>query len=357
MISLETILAAVVLGTLTIYVLLGGADFGAGVWHLFARGPKAEAQRSLITQAIGPIWEANHVWLIAAVTILFTAFPPAYALVSTTLHIPLTLLLVGIVLRGSAFAFRHYDVKHDSLHIRWDQLFAVASLFTPVVIGITIGAIAAGNLRMHGGSFAEIFILPWLQPFPLAVGLFALVLFAYLAAVYLAVEAHEEDIQESFRRRALVSALMAGFFEQFVVLLARTGAPQLSASLQETTWGGLAQFGTATACFAAIYCLWQRSYWWARLFAVTQVVLTIWTWGLAQYPYIVPPNLTIMQAASPPLTLHIVTTVICAGAFLLVPSLYCLFRVFKYGYVLPRRRGTLGTPHEMRKHAGAKAGP
>ncbi len=335
---LEVILAAVILGTLTFYVLLGGADFGAGVWHLFARGPKAELERTMITDAIGPIWEANHVWLIAAVTILFTAFPPAYALISTALHIPLTLLLVGIVLRGSAFAFRHYDIKHDSLHIRWDQLFAVASLLTPIVIGITMGTIAAGNLRLHGGSFVEIFVLPWVQPFPLAVGAFALVLFAYLASVYLAVEAHDEDVRETFRRRALVSALAAGFLEQVVVLLARTGAPQLSASLQETTWGGLAQLGTATACFAAIFCLWQRAYWWARLSAVAQVVLTIWTWGLAQYPYMVPPNLTIAEAASPPLTLQIVTVVICAGAFLLVPSLYCLFRVFKYGYVLGSRR-------------------
>ena len=102
MMSLASVLAAVVLGTLTIYVLLGGADFGAGVWHLFAKGPKADAERTLITDAIGPIWEANHVWLIAAVTILFTAFPPAYALLSTVLHIPLTILLVGIVpSRGS----------------------------------------------------------------------------------------------------------------------------------------------------------------------------------------------------------------------------------------------------------------
>lgn len=332
--SLEVMLAAVILGTLTIYVLLGGADFGAGVWHLFARGPRAEAERSLIADAIGPIWEANHVWLIAAVTILFTAFPPAYVLISTTLHIPLTLLLLGIVLRGSAFAFRHYDVKHDRLHVRWDQLFAVASVLTPVVLGITIGAIAAGNLHMHGGSFAQVFVLPWVQPFPLAVGVFALVLFAYLAAVYLLVEARDEEMRETFRRRALVSALVAGILEQMVVLLARTGAPHVSATLHDTTWGGLAQLGTATACFAAIFCLWQRAYWWARLSAVAQVVLTIWAWGFSQYPYIVPPNLTIAEAASPIVTLQIVTVVICAGAFLLVPSLYCLFRVFKYGYVL-----------------------
>ena len=126
----------------------------------------------------------------------------------------------------------------------------------------------SGNLRTHGGSFVEIFVLPWVQPFPLAVGVFALVLFTYLASVYLAVEARDEDVRETFRRRALVSALAAGLLAQIVVVLARTGAPQLSASLQQTTWGGLAQFGTAAACFAAIFYLWQRAYWWARTFAV-----------------------------------------------------------------------------------------
>ena len=157
-------------------------------------------------------------------------------------------------------------MKPDALHLRWDQLFAIASLLTPVLIGITIGAIASGTLRTHEGTFVEIFVLPWVQPFPLAVGLFALVLFAYLASVYLAVEARDKDVQESFRQRALLSALSAGILEQIVVLLARTGAPQLSSSLHDLMWVGVAQLATASACFAAILCLWRRAYWWARFF-------------------------------------------------------------------------------------------
>ena len=124
MIELETCIAAALLIALTFYALMGGADFGAGFWHLMARGPTRLQQHQVIGQAIGPIWEANHVWLILIVTILFAAFPSAYANVSISLHIPLTILVIGIVLRGSAYAFRHYDVRADEVHVRWDQIFA-----------------------------------------------------------------------------------------------------------------------------------------------------------------------------------------------------------------------------------------
>src|SRR2546423_971239 len=164
--------------SLTFYALLAGADYGGGVWDLFARGPRADEQRALIAHAIGPIWEANHVWLILVVVILFTAFPAAFATITTALHIPLTLLLIGIVLRGSAFTFRTYDSQRDSVQRRWSRTFSIASIITPVLLGVIVGALSSGTIHLEDGTFTSSFLSSWLTPFPFAVGLFALSLFA-----------------------------------------------------------------------------------------------------------------------------------------------------------------------------------
>src|SRR5688572_19720463 len=171
---LETIVAGVMVASLIIYALLGGADYGGGVWDLFARGKRAGKQRALIADAIGPIWEANHVWLILVIVILFAAFPPAFAAIATALHLPLTLLLIGIVLRGTAFTFRTYDVQRDDVQRRWSLLFSIASIITPVLLGVILGAIASGTIRAENGFVTSGFFSSWLAPFPLVVGLFAL---------------------------------------------------------------------------------------------------------------------------------------------------------------------------------------
>ena len=201
--QLEITLSIILLMALTFYALSGGADFGAGVWHLLAYGSSRHDQHRLIGNAIGPIWEANHVWLILIITILFTAFPSAYVQISVTLHIPLTFLVIGIVLRGSAFAFRHYDVKDDEIHVRWDQLFAISSLISPLLLGIIIGAMTVGNFPVNPANFFEGYLSTWTQAFPLVIGIFTLLLFAYLAATYLLLETKNKHLQEIFRKRAV----------------------------------------------------------------------------------------------------------------------------------------------------------
>src|SRR5687767_13817299 len=141
---LEAVIAIVTLASLILYALMGGADFGGGLWDFFARGPRAARQRKIIADAIAPIWEANHVWLILVIVLLFTAFPVAFAAMMTALHIPLTVMLVGIVLRGSAFVFRKYDTKDDHVQRRWNAVFGISSLVTPVLQGICLGALAGG---------------------------------------------------------------------------------------------------------------------------------------------------------------------------------------------------------------------
>jgi len=337
--GLDTTLAIVLLLALTFYALLGGADFGAGIWHLVARGPTRRDQHHLIGEAIGPIWEANHVWLILVVTILFTAFSSAYARISITLHIPLTLLVIGIVLRGSAFAFRHYDVQDDEIHVRWDQLFAVSSLISPFLLGIVIGAITAGNFPVNPDTFFDGYVSPWIQPFPLMMGLFTMVLFAYLAATYLLLETNKQELQELFRKRAIATVLAAALLEELVLLLGKNETPRLWGELTNSLWGAMLQLGIGGLMVAAVWLLVTRHYWWARTCAIIQVTLTIWAWGFAQFPYLVPPYLTVFNASAPTVTLQFITVALSLGALLLFPSLVYLFYLFKGGSLFsPKER-------------------
>ncbi|MEP6888408.1 MAG: cytochrome d ubiquinol oxidase subunit II [Nitrospirales bacterium] len=336
--SLELILAGIILISLTFYVLLGGADYGAGVWSLFATGPRALAQREAVAKAIGPIWEANHVWLILVVTVLFTAFPKAFALLSTRLHIPLSLMLIGIVLRGSAFAFRTHDVvprseREAGAQKVWERVFAVSSVFTPIMLGTTIGAAASGRLGGQADTFVDMFVRPWANPFCLAVGLLALTLFAFLASVYLLLETRDDGLREDFRKRALwggaVAALMAGA----VFLLSKNGAPYVQYNLAYTTWGRLTVALVGLSALAGFVSLWQRRYRSAFVSTIGEVTFILWGWALAQYPYLVIPGATIMDAAPTP-TLELVLATLLIGALVLFPSLYYLYRVFKGSIIL-----------------------
>jgi cytochrome d ubiquinol oxidase subunit II len=315
--------------SLTFYALMGGADYGGGVWDMLARGPRAGAQRELIAEAIGPIWEANHVWLILVIVILFTGFPAAFAAISTALHIPLTLMLIGIVLRGSAFTFRAYDWKADRAQRRWSRVFSIASLITPVLLGVTLGAIASGRIEVRNGLVTSGFIRPWLAPFPFAVGLLALALFAFLAAVYLTMETRGAELREDFRRRALASAAAVGVMAIAVFLLSGEGAPRIRRGLAESWWTWPLQIATGAAAVGAIFALWARRFGLARFCAAAQVTLILWGWGAAQFPFLVEPDLTIYNAAAHQRTLRLLLWALAAGAVLLFPSFYYLIRIFK----------------------------
>ena len=326
---LETIIAGVMIASLVLYALLGGADYGGGVWDLFAFGPRARHQRALIAQAISPVWEANHVWLILVIVILFTAFPPAFAAIATALHIPITLLLIGIVLRGTAFTFRTYDVQRDDVQRRWSLVFSIASIITPILLGTILGAIASGSIRVENGMVTSDFFRSWLAPFSIAVGFFALALFAFLAAVYLTLETRERELQEDFRIRALLAGVMVGLLALSVFILARTGAPTVRAGISRSWWAlGLHLF-TAIFATGAFYALWSRRYRVARVCAAGQVTLILLGWAFAQYPYMVEPNITISSAAAPRITLQLLLGALVAGAVLLFPSYYYLFKIFK----------------------------
>lgn len=334
----ELVAGTLVLG-LNAYVLTGGADFGGGLWDLLAGGPRRDAQRALIAEEIGPIWEANHVWLVLVVVILFTAFPPAFATLGIVLHVPLSLMLVGIVLRGSSFVFRSYGARDDAAQRRWGRVFAGASVVTPVLLGIVVGAIASGAVGRAaaglsiaaargapGTGFAATFVAPWLAPFPILVGLFALAMFALLAATYLAVAARDDALREDFRTRALGAALVVGVVALGGLLVAHRHAPDLGRSLT----GGRAIFpvGAGGAALLVGYALVRRRWSLARIAAVLEVSLILWGWAAAQYPLLIPPVDTVSGSAAPRVTLTLLLYALAAGGVVLLPALAWLFRLF-----------------------------
>ena len=330
--SLADLVAGVIFVALNAYAVLGGADFGGGVWDLLALGPRKARQRELIAEAIGPVWEANHVWLILAIVLLFTCFPPAFARLGTRLHIPLSLVLIGIVLRGSAFTFWRYGADEEQRN--WGKVFAIASLMTPLLLGTTAGAIASGAVGDGGwgsGDFYGTYVAPWLNPFALSVGMFALIAFAFLAAVYLTLEARDREVREDFRRRALASGVGLFLAAVVVLLLSLNRAPRVREGLIFAAWAVPLHLLTAAAAITALVALWARRWRVARVAAAAQVSLILWGWALSQYPYILPPDLSIANAAAPAATLRLVLAALVAGAVLLLPSLYYLFRIFKMG--------------------------
>jgi cytochrome d ubiquinol oxidase subunit II len=244
--------------------------------------------------------------------------------------VPLTLILLGIVLRGSAFIFRSYDADDSRGQRYWGRVFAVASLVTPLLLGVGVGAIAAGRVRPPSGAgFVADFLRPWLSPFTLSVGLLTLLLFAFLAAVYLTLETTDPPLQEDFRGRALWAGL--GVFAGAVLSLglAWREAPLVWTGLVTAPRAAAIHFATGLVATVALLALWRRRYRLARVAAAAQVSLILWGWALAQYPALIPPDLTLTTAAAPAITLELTLGALAVGATVLLPSLWYLFRVFK----------------------------
>ena len=351
-VTLADVAAWVIVVALNAYVLFGGADFGGGAWDLLATGPRRRQQRELISHAIGPIWEANHVWLIVVVVMLFVCFPPAFAAFGTILHVPLSLMLVGIVLRGSAFVFRSYSYGPRSEQRRWGQIFAISSLITPVVLGMCVGAIVSGGVGAAmsaidvapaavlpapdatarpapAAGFTAIYVRPWLTPFTAAVGLMTLALLSFLAATYLTIEARgDAELQNDFRRRAIAAAI-ASMGLAAIALALGVASGGVMTRLVGTGWSLAVPASAAVAAIASVTALVRRRYQLARAAAGAWVTFMLWGWIVAQFPLLIPPTLTIDAAVAPNRTLVETMAVLAGGAVVLVPSLWYLLRVFK----------------------------
>lgn len=321
--------AAIIGAALMIYAVTAGADFGAGLWDLVARGPRKEAHRSLIAHAIAPIWEANHVWLIFAIVLLFTVFPRGFAAVGIVLHIPLTAVLFGIVLRGAAVVFRSYGLEPPHRQRLWGRIFAGASLLTPIALGACVAALSSGEILWAHDRASSPPTAGWATPFGALVGIFALSLFAMLAAVYLCAEAEDGAVREDFRVRAIGAEIISGGLAALTFVGASVYARPLFENLAHSSWTWPVQLGTAALALATVVQLVRNRPRSARLTAAAQVASVVLGWGLAMDQHIILPGLPMAEAGTSA-TLHgPLLMVVVLGGIALVPSLILLFRVFK----------------------------
>lgn len=313
--------------SLTAYALLAGADFGAGIWDLLAGDAQAgRVRRRLIEHVIGPVWEANHVWLIFVLVLLWTAFPSAFAAIASTLWIPLTLAALGIIGRGSAFAFRKTVTKV------WEQrafgvTFAVSSVATPFFLGTVGGAIAAG--RVPPGLAAGDTIGAWTSPVALLAGVLSVAACAFLAATYLCGDAQRDAdaaLAQWFRVRAMVSGGIAGALAVAGLLVADTQAQPLFDALAGRAWPltVLSVLGGV----AALLLVGLRRFGVARIAAGLAITGLVWGWGVAQYPHLLP-GLNIGQAAAVSGSLHAVVITSLIGLAVLIPSMWLLLWMFQ----------------------------
>jgi cytochrome d ubiquinol oxidase subunit II len=322
--------AAVVLfvGVLA-YSVLAGADFGAGFWDLTAGGAeRGREPRHLIDASLAPVWEANHVWLIFVLVMLWTGFPTAFAAITTTLYVPLGLAALGIVLRGSGFAFRKVMVRTDQQRVT-GAAFAASSVVTPFFLGTVAGGIASGRVPTagHGDGLSS-----WVNPTSLLGGVLAVLACAFLAAVFLTAEARrrdEHDLEAWFRRRALVAAVVTGVVALAGIAVLRADSPRLFHNLLGR---GLPLVLLSALCGLASVVLIRRAA--PRVLqalAVTAVAAVVAGWGVAQYPFMLGTHLTIAAAAAPTATLVALTVVAVVAALLVGPSMGLLFVLAQRG--------------------------
>jgi cytochrome bd ubiquinol oxidase subunit II len=311
---------------LVFYVVLAGADFGAGFWQLLAgAGPGAARVRDHAHDSMAPVWEANHVWLIFVLTVLWTAYPRAFGSIASTLSVPLFIAAIGIILRGAAYALR--AGTQSSLERRpIDTVFALSSILTPFALGTMVGAIAARRVPVGnavGGLFSS-----WTGATSILVGVLAVANCAYLAAVFLAADGArlgDKQLEDGFRRRALLAGLIAGALAIAGLAVLHSDAHPLYHRLLHSS-ALAAIIVSILAGSATLELVRRRRFEYARYTAALAVTAVIAGWALAQNPTLLP-GLSVRAAAAPHDTLVAVVVAVLAGGLILFPSLALLFRL------------------------------
>ncbi len=328
----------------TLYAVFGGADFGAGFWDLVAGGDRSGAgPRRLIEHSIGPVWEANHVWLIFVLVVLWTGFPRAFAPIMSGLYVPLIAAGVGVILRGAGFAFRKAVDDLGSRRL-FGATFALSSVITPFFFGAVAGAVASGRVPVEPGAIEP--FAPWVQPTSMLGGALAVATCAYLAATFLAVDAwrqRQAPLVSRYRRCGLGSAVVAGLIALGGIAILRADAPRLYDGL---TGRGLPLVAaSAVAGLASVVLLSRRRFGAARAAAVAAVSSVVWGWAAAQYPDLIVGRLTIAEAAGSRATLVAMVASLAVGALLFVPPLAALLVMHARGGLEARESdGNGGVP-------------
>ncbi len=319
-----------------LYCLLGGADFGAGILELFTPKEERDKQRKLVNKALSSVWEVNHIWLILALVICFNAFPKAWAQIAITFHIPLTIMLIGIVCRGCAFTFRHYDAYKDESQVYYNRFFTLSSLLTPFSLGLVAGGLIVGRINPLAKSFDNAYIAPWFNLFSFSLAIFLCTLFTYLASVYMVGETNDKAQKSNlaFRAKRWMTAsiltggvvFIAGWFSHSDLFVRFLSSPISMLCMGVTT----------ILLVPGWIALNERAVWIPRIIVGTQFTLIVLGWYNVEYPYLIPPSpqfgypgLTLYDAAATAPVLNSLALALIVGGLLIFPSMFYLFKVFK----------------------------
>ncbi len=315
-----------------VYALTGGADLGTGAWSLFPPRQRSDSYRRLIREALTPVWEAHHVWLVIVVVLLFVTMPTAFSAMSVALFIPLLLTLIFLVLRGAAFAFSAYadgDVCSSAI---WTLTFGVSSLAAPFMLGVSVGSILSGTIRVDpaSGWVASNFVSSWAATFPIVAGLFMTASVLHLSAIYLTLETTDPSLQEDFRQRAGITGSLTAGLLLLSLWTASSGARLLFEHAVKGTFFWVFVFLIGLSLVGDMAGLYLKKYGWSRLMAWTFVTILMGAGAAAQYPYILAPDLSLSVAAAPASVLWPITIAVLLGTvFIVVPSFGALYFIFK----------------------------
>ncbi|HEY4325545.1 MAG TPA: cytochrome d ubiquinol oxidase subunit II [Mucilaginibacter sp.] len=320
--------------SIILYFLLGGADFGAGIIELFTSTDNKSRTRKTTYQAMGPIWEANHMWLIIAVVIMFVGFPLIYSTMCTYLHIPLLIMLLGITARGTAFSFRSYDaIKGERTQNLYNHIFVYSSFVTPLFLGTIAGSAVSRQIDIHASDFLSAYVFSWLNWFSVTVGLFTVALSGYLAAIYLIGEADDDNDARRFIRKAWQMNILAVVFGGLVFIVAE----RQNIRLAHWIFGNPVSLMAVIAAFVSLVLLWlmisrgiKKT---IRVFAAFQVVMILLSVGYTHFPNLVMvkggENLSLLAHHAPETTINDLGLALIIGSFVILPSLFYLYYSFQ----------------------------
>lgn len=319
---------------IVLYFLLGGADFGAGIIELFTSEKNKHKTRQTSYHAIGPIWEANHMWLIIAVVIMFVGFPVVYSTMCTYLHIPMLIMLLGITARGTAFAFRNYDaVKGEHTQKIYNRVFVYSSFITPLFLGIIAGSAISRQIDLHATSFLDAYIYSWFNYFSIAVGLFTVALSGYLAAIYLIGEADNDHDARRFILKAKVMNIIAVVFGGVVFLASEIENIHLAHWIFGNPVSLIAVIAASISLIASWVLINKGKRKIIRIGAGFQVTMILLAVGYMHYPYLIMikggQNLSLFAYQAPETTINDLGWGLFIGSFLILPSLLYLYYSFQ----------------------------
>ncbi len=316
-----------------LYLILGGADFGAGILELFTSDANKKKTRKTMYRAIGPIWEANHMWLIIAIVILFVGFPKIYTTMSIHMHIPLVLMLLGIIARGTAFTFRHYDAVKDDMQEVYNTIFVYSSFITPLFLGIIAGSTVTGKIDPSATNFLDAYIFSWLNGFSFAVGLFTVTICGFLAAVFIIGQTPEKSERERFIKKAKAFNVMAVVAGLLVFIISLIEKIPLTTWVFDN-WPGTLAFSLATISVVILWCIWKTERTnLMRFLAGFQVTMILFITTWKHYPNIVllknGDALSLLQEQGSEKTIDSLGWALLLGSVFILPTLVYLIYSFQ----------------------------